>query len=108
MLVTLDSDWDLFGILDSGLLCPFNKLGKTLIFVVRVIILLKMGSTTWKIKGGKQNPEFKTLERQVQVILKPGDGRKGVAYQFNDAQVRCNILITIITNVIPCHNRTHS
>ena len=89
----LGLDWD-FGLrLVNILMFPFNQLGKTLIFVVRVIILLKMESKTWKIKGGKQNPEWKTLERRVQVILKPGDGQKGVAYQFNDAQVMYDVLI---------------
>ena len=48
-----------------------------------------MNSPSWSIQGGeKKNHEAVEITRKIQELLKPGDGRPGIAYNFIDAQVR--------------------
>ena len=48
-----------------------------------------MNSPSWSIQGGeKKNSEAVEITRKIQELLKPGDGRPGIAYNFIDAQVR--------------------
>ena len=64
------------------------QLFKVLNFIVQLITRKAMGSPSWSIKGGeKKNPEAVTINRQIQEIWKPGEGKIGIAYNFIDAQV---------------------
>ena len=56
---------------------------------MQVITRKVMNSPSWSIQGGeKKNPEAVEITRKIQELLKPGDGRPGIAYNFIDAQVR--------------------
>ena len=65
------------------------QLYKVLNFAMQVITRKVMNSPSWSIQGGeKKNPEAVEITRKIQELLKPGDGRPGIAYNFIDAQVR--------------------
>ena len=56
---------------------------------MQVITRKVMNSPSWSIQGGeKKNSEAVEITRKIQELLKPGDGRPGIAYNFIDAQVR--------------------
>ena len=56
---------------------------------MQLIVRKVMNSQSWSIKGGeKKNAEAVEITRKIQELLKPGDGRTGIAYNFIDAQVR--------------------
>ena len=56
-------------------------------FLMQLIQRKAINSPTWSIKGGeKGNVEAQQVERRIQQLLKPGDGKIGIAYEYNDAQ----------------------
>ena len=65
------------------------QLYKVMNFAMQLIVRKVMNSQSWSIKGGeKKNAEAVEITRKIQELLKPGDGRTGIAYNFIDAQVR--------------------
>ena len=76
----------------SGKVESVRTLGRTmkLQIVHGVVVLWNLDELrSWSIQWGeKKNPEAVEITRKIQELLKPGDGRPGIAYNFIDAQVR--------------------
>ena len=64
------------------------QLYKVMNHSVQLIQRKKMGSPKWNIVGGeKKNEEAVAITKEIQELLKPGNGKIGIAYNFIDAQV---------------------
>ena len=68
------------------------QLFKILNFAVQLVTRKALNSPSWSIKGGeKKNPQAVAISRKIQELLKPGEGKIGIAYNYLDAQVSFSI-----------------